>query len=383
MQGGSKNENGKDTEERQLTEEVKNKIVVLSAAVFFLGFFVWCLLKPADAVSDSERRPLAARPGILVSDLMSGKFTRDFENYAMDQFPLRDVFRTLKSVTSLYLLGQKDVGGIYAADGYVSKLEYPMDRGSLDNAAARFRRIYEKYLVGQDVKVYLSIIPDKNMFLAGPNGYPVMDYGELAAYLQEKTDYMEYIDIYDCLEPADYYKTDTHWRQERITDVAGRLAEGMGVTLSGQYTVRLLEHPFYGVYRGQAALPLPAEEIYYLDSTVLDACRVYDYETDSVIPVYDMEKAVGRDPYEMFLAGPKSLLTIQNGAADTDRRLIIFRDSFGSSIAPLLFEGYREITLIDIRYLSGELLGNYVEFDNCDVLFLYSTLVLNNSETLK
>ena len=79
-----------------------------------------------------------------------------------------------------------------------------------------------------------------------------------------------------------------------------------GVTLSGQYTVRLLEHPFYGVYRGQAALPLPAEEIYYLDSTVLDSCRVFDYETNGEISVYDMEKAVGRDPYEMFLAGPRS-----------------------------------------------------------------------------
>lgn len=194
---------------------------------------------------------------------------------------------------------------------------------------------------------------------------------------------MRYIDIYDCLELTDYYKTDTHWRQERIVDVAQRLAEGMGVTLSAEYEVRSSEHPFYGVYYGQSALPLPAEEICYLESDLFDSCRVYDYETNAEIPVYDPDRAVGRDPYELFLAGPKSLLTIYNSDADTDRRLIIFRDSFGSSIAPLLFEGYREITLIDIRYLSSELLGNFVEFDNCDVMFLYSTLVLNNSETLK
>ena len=29
------------------------------------------------------------------------------------------------------------------------------------------------------------------------------------------------------------------------------------------------------------------------------------------------------------------------------------------------------------------MLGNYIDFTNKDVLFLYSTLVLNNSETLK
>lgn len=366
-----------------MTEKAKNKIVVLSAALFFLIFFVWCTLKPAAPVSDSERRPLAAMPSFSVSAVMSGKFMRDFESYATDQFPLRGGFRALKSAVSLYLFGQRDVEGIYMVDGYASKMEYPVNRESLDYAAARFRRIYEKYLDGQNVNIYLSVIPDKNCFLAGPNGYPAMDYGALVSYLRERTDYMQYIDIFDCLELEDYYKTDTHWRQERIADVAGRLAEGMGLGLSGEYRVMPLENPFYGVYCGQSALPLPAEQIFYLESDILDACRVYDYETKGEIPVYDMEKAWGKDPYEMFLSGSKSLLTMQNPGGAADRRLIVFRDSFGSSIVPLLAEGYGEVTLADIRYLPGELLGNYLEFDDCDVLFLYSTLVLNHSETLK
>lgn len=366
-----------------MTEKTKNKLVVLSMAAFFLFFFVWCLGKPADAVSDSERRPLASRPSLSASGLMSGKFMQDFESYATDQFPLRNRFRTLKALVTFSVMRQGDMGGIYVAEGYASKLEYPMKTASLDNAAARFESIRSKYLDGRDVNIYLSIIPDKNYFLAKAGGHPAMDYEEFASYLQEKTGDMHYIDIFDCLELSDYYKTDTHWRQEKIADVAERLAEGMGVTLSGQYTVKVLDHPFYGVYYGQSALPLAAEQISYLESDVFDSCVVYDYETDAEIDVYDMEKAVGKDPYEMFLAGPKSLLRIQNTKASTDRKLIIFRDSFGSSIAPLLFEGYAEVTLIDIRYLSSQLLGKYVEFDNCDVLFLYSTLVLNNSETLK
>ncbi|MCM1193681.1 MAG: hypothetical protein NC123_17740 [Butyrivibrio sp.] len=366
-----------------MTEKAKNKIVVLSAAVFFLGFFVWCLLKAPNDVSDSERRPLAKMPAFSVSSVLSGKFMQDFESFCMDQFPLRNGFRTLKSVAARYLFGQRDVGGIYTARGYVSRLEYPMDSASLENAAARFRRIYDKYLAGRDVNIYLSVIPDKNYFLAEQNGYPAMDYEAFVSCLREQTDYMEYIDIFDCLELSDYYKTDTHWRQEKITGVAEKLAEEMGISLSGQYSFTLLENPFYGVYYGQSALPLPAEQIYYLESDILDSCEVYDYETKEEIPVYDMEKAWGKDPYEMFLSGSKSLLTIRNPAKAADRRLIVFRDSFGSSIAPLLAEGYGEVTLIDIRYLSGELLGNFVEFDNSDVLFLYSTLVLNNSETLK
>ena len=69
--------------------------------------------------------------------------------------------------------------------------------------------------------------------------------------------------------------------------------------------------------------------------------------------------------------------------ASTSRELILFRDSYGSSLAPLLAESYAKITLIDIRYISSELLDDYVNFAGQDVLFLYSTLTLNSSQSLK
>ena len=53
------------------------------------------------------------------------------------------------------------------------------------------------------------------------------------------------------------------------------------------------------------------------------------------------------------------------------------------SIAPLLISGYSKITLVDIRYIHPDYLARFIDFEGCDVLFLYSTLVLNNSETLK
>ena len=65
-----------------------------------------------------------------------------------------------------------------------------------------------------------------------------------------------------------------------------------------------------------------------------------------------------------------------------EKDLIIFRDSFGSSIAPLLVQGYDTVTLIDVRYISSAMLSRFVEFTDQDVLFLYSTLVLNNGTTL-
>ena len=66
-----------------------------------------------------------------------------------------------------------------------------------------------------------------------------------------------------------------------------------------------------------------------------------------------------------------------------ENRLILFRDSFGSSLIPLLTEGYSRITILDTRYIIPDLLGNFAEFENADVLFLYSTSILNQSSTLR
>ena len=85
----------------------------------------------------------------------------------------------------------------------------------------------------------------------------------------------------------------------------------------------------------------------------------------------------------MFLSGSVSLLRIENPQNTSGRRLVIFRDSFASRLAPLLVEQYARSTLVDIRSLSSSRLGGFVDFTGCDVLFLYSAGVLNNSSTLK
>ena len=359
------------------------KVTTYVMIVFFLGLSLICWFKKADDFSNSERRALAKLPELSAESIRSGEFMTEFETYILDQFPFRDSFRTLKAVSTFYVFGQKDNNDVYIADGFASKLEYPMKEEGMDRASARFTYVYDKYMADTDVKLYFSIIPDKNYFLAEENGYLSMDYPDFFKKMQEKTGFAEYIDIVDLLKIEDYYRTDTHWRQENLVPVAQEIGAQMGTELVGEYEVKVLDNPFYGVYYGQSALPLAAEEMQYLTNEVLEDCEVYDFENGKNISVYDMEKAYGKDPYEMFLSGSLSLLTIENPKATTDKELILFRDSFGSSIAPLFAEGYAKITLVDIRYIHPDMLGRYMEFTNQDVLFLYSTLVLNNGETIK
>ncbi len=363
----------------------KISTLVVGALFLLLTLTVW--LFPDTAYSTSERRMLATFPTVSKETIDDGSFMTDFETWSQDQFPWRDSFRTIKSFFLYYVLGQVDNNDIYLKDGYAAKVEYPLNEDSLTYATDRFRYVYDQYLADTDTKVYLSVVPDKSYFLAGNSiagnhGILHMDYDALFSAMQEKMPYATYIDITAALDVTDYYKTDTHWRQEKLTDTAKVLAAGMGVTLTDTYTENVLPDPFYGVYYGQSALPLAGEELVYLTSATLDDCTVTNWEDGTSGGIYDMEKAIGRDPYEIYLSGSVSLLTIDNPHAQTDRELVVFRDSFGSSIAPLLVEGYSKVTLIDIRYLRPEFIGRFVDFDEQDVLFLYSTLILNNSETI-
>ena len=366
-----------------MNRKVKDALTLGIAAAFVLMFALWSICKNDDAVSESERRPLKQFPTLNVEEVLSGRFQSNFESYTLDQFPLRDEFRTLKALAVRDLFREKDNNGIYVADGYAAKLDPTLNESSLDHAADRFRYVYETYFKDTGANVYLSVIPDKNYFLAAENGYPAMDYDKLFALVQEKTDFAQYIDLTDALSLSSYYRTDTHWRQEALVPVASLLADAMDVSIPTDFTPVTLDTPFYGVYRGQSALPLASDGLTYLTNDVLDACRVYDYESGAYLPVYTLEKADGSDPYEIFLSGPKSLLRIENPNAKTERRLIVFRDSFAASLVPLLAEGYSEITLVDIRYLSPTMLDKFIDLTAQDVLFLYSASVLNDSSTIK
>lgn len=345
--------------------------------------FAW--LGAKENLSEAERRPLQQMPEITVDTLLNGSFMEKFEDYTLDQFPLRDTFRTVKSLFSYRVLQQKDNNGIYMADGYAAKLEYPLNTASVSHALKKFQYIYEQYLKDTDSKIYMSIIPDKGYYLSSANGYPTMDYESLYRLVAAGMPWAKMIDIREQLSVADYYRTDTHWRQEKLWNVARTLCNALEISAPEQkdFTPTLVSQRFYGVYYGQAALPMEAEELYVMESPLLCECRVYNHETEKYQRVYDSQKLTGLDPYDVFLSGAQALLTVENPNATTDRELIVFRDSFASSLVPLMMQGYAKITLVDIRYMGTALLGEYLDFYGQDVLFAYSTLILNNSTTMK
>ena len=369
-----------------MSERLKDIVISILFVVVIIGVFIFNLILKDNDISVSERRKLAKFPSID-SSIFSESLTDEIEEYAMDQFLLRDEFRSIKTFVKLDILRQKDNNGLFIVDENIHKIEYPLDEKSVLNVAQKINNVYDKYL-NENFNVFYSIVPDKNYFLDDESIYLKLDYKKLNDIMHENINSnIKYIDIYNELSSNDYYNTDTHWKQQNIVKIANKIAKEIGFSdrITKEFETKKYTDEFYGAYYGQLGKNVNPDRIEYLTNSYIENAITYNYETSKEAKIYDIQKAdASMDKYDLFLSGATPIIEIRNNNAKTDKELVIFRDSFGSSIAPLFTQAYSKIILVDIRYISTDLISNYISFNsNQDVLFLYSTLVINESGTLK
>lgn len=357
-----------------MKDNTKNFIMTIGFCfIIILVFFVNVLTKDKE-ISLTERRKLTAFPGISISKLLKGETTGKFEDYAVDQFVGRDAFRTIKASFSTKIYNQKDNNKLFEKDGAIYKMEYPLNETNIEKTAAKINLVYNKYL--KDMNVYYAIIPDKNYYLENDD-HLKFDYDKLKQIMETELTNLKYIDIWDNLKLEDYYKTDIHWKQENLQDVVKTIRANMNLEqIESNYQIIDVGN-FYGTYYGQMPGKFEPDKMYIVTNDTLNSCITYDYETKQTGKIYDTKTS--QDKYDIYVSGATPIISIENKNATNDKELLLFRDSFGSSISPLLVENYSKITLIDLRYISSQILNQFIEFTNQDVLFLYSIVVLNQN----
>ena len=365
-----------------MKDKTKNKVVVILFIAIITSIFLINILFEDIDISITERRKMAKFPKMTLSTLSSGTFFDKFEDYTMDQFAGREKFRKLKAVIETKIFGKIDTNNIYIKDDIFISQEYPLNEKSVLNLTKKINDISTKYL-GPTNNVYFSIVPDKNYF-ADETQYLKLDYSKLENIMKENINKAQYIDIFEILNLSDYYLTDNHWKQENLLGVLDKISQEMNFNnrIKAPLEVQKITK-FKGALAGQLPLDSKEDTIKILTNDILQNATVYNHETKKNTSIYDFAKLDSYDKYDIYLSGATPLLTIENPEAAEDKELIVFRDSFGSSLVPLLVEAYSKITVVDTRYIHPNLLGDYINFENADVLFLYSTLIINNSSSLK
>ncbi len=350
---------------------MKDKIITLTFIIFIYTFSILFLFHKDTAVSLVERRKLTT-----ISKLQED-FTTNLDPYLTDQFPMRNLFLTLNNTFNRYLLGNNYASDVSLKGEYIIAPNYPLDSKSLQNFTKKINTITKNYFPTSNC--YSLIIPDKSYFLDNNQDLKI-NYDYLYDYLSRKLT-IPNINIHDLLTLSDYYQTDIHLEQSSYLKIIPRINDYLNFNYQNiSYTPKT-----YANFKGSDFYKVPfqkPEKLTYLTNDLLSNITVkhLDY-LDNYI--YKEEALTSGDAYNLFLSGPSSLIELTNEDSPNNRELIIFRDSFASSLAPLLIPFYHKITLIDLRYTNMNIISKYIDFHNQDILFFYSTLIVNNSFILK
>ena len=352
---------------------MKNKIItILFIAYIFVFSILGIIIKDKD-ISYTERRKLQSFPSFV----LSSEYIEKIDKYLLVHFPFRDDFRSIKANFNYKVLNKLDNNDIYLKDNYIFKSEYPTNYESIDKFIKNINKTKSYF---NDNNIYMMIIPDKNYYL-NEKDFLQIDYDYMYNKLNELD--VNMIDIRDTMNLSDYYETDTHWKQENLDKVIKKMNNIMNFNYEKEEYTKNTYDNFYGVYYGESAINRKPERLTYLTNDNINSLYVDYLENDKLNSIYNLSKLESTDSYEVYLDGASSFIEIYNYNTNSDKELIIFRDSFASSLTPLLTNYYKKITLIDNRYISSNNYLNLIDIKEQDILLVYGTLIVNNSSSLK
>ena len=360
-----------------MNDKIKDRVVTIVFLFTIISLFLINVIKKDTDISIAERRKLATMPELTTKSLFDGTYFKKFDSYVTDQFIKRDAFRKIKIDIELSTKGEYN--NLYMYDDYIVEEIFPLNNNSINNLTNKINYIKKTYL-NNNSNIYYTIIPDKNYFVN--NGNLKLDYNKLQDMMKNNLTNLNYINIFDKLTLDNYYKTDTHWKQEDLFNVANTIANQMNFSITNNNVINTVT-TFKGSYAGRLSVTKDIDTIKTISNPSILNSSVYNYETKKYTQIYDYDKIKSLDKYDIYLSGASSIIDIVNPTSNNNKELIVFRDSYGSSLVPLLIDGYKKITVIDIRYVSSRILNNYIKFNNQDVLFMYSILTINNSFSMR
>ena len=332
---------------------------------------------PQQTYSAQENRYLTTRPQITVDGIFSGEVQQDLTEASNDQFPGRDLWMQT-ATASQYLLYHREVNGVYIGkNGYL--FDKVVDSDLSEENYKKNIGFITALRENADTEVSVMLVPTPGTVLSDQLPTRAVLY-DPAPYEQSgdelcEADSVRWITlrdelertVHDSLRPV-YFKTDHHWTTNGAYVGAAAYLRAHGITPAAQetYDVQTKSERFYGtLYSKVAGLPgekpdeldlpmnLPQEIQIETSGAPADALSANGtHEMPQLSCIYDLSKLDGKDKYAVYFGGNYGSLTITNPSSQTQRKLLVIKDSYANSMVPYLIDSYAQITMIDLRYYN-------------------------------
>ena len=360
------------------------RVYITVGLLFFVLLFSFCgieLLIRDVKFSENENRMLAQKPDNSIGNISSGRFMDQYEEYKADQFPGRDFWVQLKTLTDSFS-GKREENGVFDGknDYLMETIKVPDSQGLKDTLGA-IKNFQERY---SEIKMNVMLVPNATNVLKKelPAFAVTADQSALLKEVRNTlgTDF-NWIDTEKTMkthkEENIYYRTDHHWTSLGAYYAFQDAAASLGIAEEELVEMEPygVSNTFNGTLSAMSGYRIGYKEPMYVylpkGETASKTVVNYVEEQKKSVSLYDMDKLEKKDKYGMFLGGNHGLIHIKTVTEKTDRLLVI-KDSYANCFIPFLTPYYREIVVVDPRYYTGDMEKLMEDNKITSVLFLYN-----------
>lgn len=400
----------------------KQYVFYINIGIFMILIFtisIFNMLSPKDkTISEVENRTLAKKPVLTIESILSGKYSRDFENYFADNFAVRDNLVVLsKDIASLKGIKRAEEVALVDFDGQNVGGDSGEDKDGNVEASTKGNllilndKVMELYKFNEaksksyanmintvqsklsdDVKVYSLLAPVQVEFLTNKKYKDLSDsqYDGIHfvnSNLSEKIIPVDaYTPIKEHINEYVYYRTDHHWTALGAYYAYTGFAEAAGIDPLPLDKFTKGEAPgFLGhlstVNPSETVNNNPDNVIFY-NSPAKNDMDVYYYDKEtgekksykgSVISKSYID---GDQKYGVFLGGDFALGVIKTNS-NTNKKIMVIKDSYANAFIPFLLTDYSEIYVVDPRHYKENIIDLVNENSIDEVMFLNYILTTN------
>lgn len=354
--------------------DMRNKITaVLFLLLIAAGAVTHWFVSDRD-YSESEKRVLEQFPEVSAKTVFKGEFGKSMETYMSDQFPGRDTFVALKTVSER-VLGKKESGGVYFADDdYLMEVFKEFDQEQITKNVKALRSLQDM-ADEMGIPMLTMLVPTAPQILADklPKYAPNADQNAVITFAAEKG--IKLIDVTDALTEHKkeyiFYRTDHHWtsRGAYYAYVAWKQKKGETAEPLAAFKEQSLSSRFQGTTYAKVNDPTAISDTilaYYKTENHKVSYNNGSYVTDSI---YERKYLDGADQYGVFLNSNQPTTVVSGNGAG---KLLIIKDSYANCFAQFVVDEYEETHMIDLRFFIQSL-SDYIEENGItEILVLYN-----------
>lgn len=368
---------------------ITSKITALLTIVFIAIFSVCTFFGKKKDYSVDENRPLAAAPTVKAGELYDGRTAEKLDRCMTDHFAGRSSW-LVGSTLIQKELSESIVNGVYVSEERLINAE--QSSGAEPVASAD---IFENFAENYDGMVYFAAIPTS----AGVYGDVLPSHITGPSESQQISELYEAldgdirkIDAYNILKMLKdnyiYYRSDTKWTSYGAYCVYKTVIQKLGIipTAYDKFSIEHVTDNFRGDLYNRTMSKAPRADIMdvfeYREGAEVTSCIVVRRDgINAEGKIFDKSRLETGDMYSMYLGEPVPVMRITT-SANTDKKLLVIKDSFADCFVPFLLQHYSEITVLDPSVMSGGM-SAYVDPNEYEqTLFLFGIDTLGDRKML-